>query len=238
MLLVSCADSLKNENAEPAVAAMEIHLRLGMEYLAEGNLSAAHYNFEKVLRAYPQDYRAQLAMAVYEQRIGENSAAEKRYLHAMQLAPVNGIVLNSYGVFLCNSGRYTAAQQQFSIAASLPDYAQVADSLENAGYCFLKANRDRDAKTLLTRALRYDSAKGASLLAEAERQLQQGKYARVQLLLDVYQTILPVSAGSLWLQIRSAALMNRQDRVQHYGRQLARDFPQSKQYQHFLAHEY
>jgi type IV pilus assembly protein PilF len=147
-------------------------------------------------------------------------------------------VLNNYGAFLCSLGQYVPAQQQFSAAAVAPDYGQVADSLENAGYCFLKAGQNDEARTLLTRAMKIDPDKGTPLLVEAEKQFGEGKRAQSQLLLDSYQHVLPASADSLWLQIRFAALAGRQDSVQRYGKQLSRSFPQSKQYQQFLANEY
>ncbi|ABS47519.1 type IV pilus biogenesis/stability protein PilW [Yersinia pseudotuberculosis IP 32953] len=225
------------ENTSQAVAG-QTRLQLGLAYLAQGDLTAARKNLEKAVEADPQDYRTQLGMAFYAQRIGENSAAEQRYQQAMKLAPGNGTVLNNYGAFLCSLGQYVSAQQQFSAAALLPDYGQVADSLENAGYCFLRANQDKQARVLLSRALKYDPDKGEPLLAEAQRYFGEGNRAQAQLLLDVYQHTLPASAESLWLQIRFAALAGRQDSVQRYGKQLARSFPQSKQYQHFLANEY
>ncbi|AIN19421.1 type IV pilus biogenesis/stability protein PilW [Yersinia rochesterensis] len=235
-LVAGCSGSSPEKVSQPAAG--QTRLQLGLEYLAQGDLNAARQNLEKAVAADPQDYRAQLGMAFYEQRIGENSAAEQRYQQAMKLAPGNGTVLNNYGAFLCSLGQYVPAQQQFSAAVLSPDYGQVADSLENAGYCFLRANQNDQARVLLSRALKYDPDKGEPLLTEAERHFGEGNRAQAQLLLDVYQHILPASAESLWLQIRFAALAGRQDSVQRYGKQLARSFPQSKQYQHFLANEY
>jgi type IV pilus assembly protein PilF len=236
-LLAGCSGSAPEEkNAQPEVG--QTRLQLGLEYLKQGDLNAARQNLEKAADAAPQDYRTQLGMALYEQQIGENVAAEQRYQQALKLAPGNGTVLNNYGAFLCSLGQYVPAQQQFSAAAVAPDYGQVADSLENAGYCFLKAGQNDEARTLLTRALKVDPDKGTPLLVEAEKQFGEGKRAQSQLLLDSYQHVLPASADSLWLQIRFAALAGRQDSVQRYGKQLSRSFPQSKQYQQFLANEY
>lgn len=236
-LLAGCSSS-QPDNDGPAVAAGQTRLQLGLEYLNQGDLPAARQNLQKAVDAAPQDYRTQLGMALYNQRIGDNAAAEQRYQQALKLAPGNGTVLNNYGAFLCSLGQYVPAQQQFSAAALAPEYGQVADSLENAGYCFLKAGQNDEARKLLTRALKIDPDKGAPLLVEAEKQFGEGKRAQSQLLLDSYQHVLPVSADSLWLQIRFAALAGRQDSVQRYGKQLARSFPQSKQYQQFLANEY
>ncbi|CQH39163.1 type IV pilus biogenesis/stability protein PilW [Yersinia enterocolitica] len=235
-ILAGCSGSSPEKTSQSAAG--QTRLQLGLEYLAQGDLTAARQNLEKAVAADPQDYRAQLGMAFYEQRIGENDAAEQRYQQAMKLAPGNGTVLNNYGAFLCSLGQYVPAQQQFSVAVLSPDYGQVADSLENAGYCFLRANQNDQARVLLSRALKYDPDKGEPLLAEAQRHFGEGNRAQAQLLLDVYQHVLPASAESLWLQIRFAALAGRQDSVQRYGKQLARSFPQSKQYQHFLANEY
>ncbi|MCL2899716.1 type IV pilus biogenesis/stability protein PilW [Brenneria tiliae] len=234
LLLAGCA-SPPNEGANPAA---QTRLQLGLEYLARNDLDSARRNLEKALQAAPQDYRTQLGMALYEQRIGANQAAERRYQLALRQAPGNGGVMNNYGAFLCGLGQYGAAQRQFDAAAQLPDYRQVADALENAGYCFFKAGQDDNARRALSQALKHDPAKGATLLAETDKRFSAGKYQQAQLLLGVYQHILPASAESLWLQIRFAALANRDDELEHYGKLLARSFPQSKQYQQFLANEY
>ncbi|WP_409306554.1 type IV pilus biogenesis/stability protein PilW [Pectobacterium sp. B1J-3] len=228
--------SSPRDTVNPAVA--QTRLQLGLEYLARNNLDAARQNLEKALDIAPQDYRTQLGMALYEQRIGENQSAEWRYQRALTLAPENGSVMNNYGAFLCSLGQYVAAQRQFSAAAQLPDYSQVADALENAGYCFFKAGQNDDARRLLSRALKYDPAKGVMLMVEADRQFSSGKHEQARLLLDVYQHILPASAESLWLQVRFAALAGHDGDIERYGKSLARSFPQSKQYQQFLANEY
>ena len=236
VLLNGCAGD--KQQTDVSTQSAQTRLQLGMEYLAANNLDAARQNLDKAVKGAPDDYRTQLGMALYEQRVGENDAALNRYRLALKLAPQNGTVLNNYGAFLCSLGQYVPAQQQFVAAAQAADYGLVADSLENAGYCFYKAGNNDEARKLLSRALKYDPEKGVTLLAEADRQFSEGKGDKTQLLLNVYQHILPASAESLWLQIRFAALAGRQDSVQRYGKQLSRSFPQSKQYQQFLANEY
>nr|WP_113867195.1 type IV pilus biogenesis/stability protein PilW [Brenneria salicis]NMN90885.1 type IV pilus assembly protein PilF [Brenneria salicis ATCC 15712 = DSM 30166]RBP61533.1 type IV pilus assembly protein PilF [Brenneria salicis ATCC 15712 = DSM 30166]RLM30399.1 type IV pilus biogenesis/stability protein PilW [Brenneria salicis ATCC 15712 = DSM 30166] len=236
VLSAGCGNHSSRENVTPMIA--QTRLQLELEYLARNNLEAARQNLEKALDAAPRDYRTQLGMALYEQRIGENESAGRRYQRAFALAPENGSVMNNYGAFLCSLGQYVAAQKQFSAAAQLPDYSQVADALENAGYCFFKAGQNDEARRLLIRAIKYDPAKGAMLLAEADKQFSSGKYEQANWLLDIYQHILPASAESLWLQIRFAALAGYDEDIERYGKSLARNFPQSKQYQQFLANEY
>lgn len=102
----------------------------------------------------------------------------------------------------------------------------------------MHAARPDEARRLFIRALKADPQQGAHLLAVASQALQQGKRTEARLMLDVYNHILPASADSLWLQIRFAALDGRQTNLERYGKQLARNFPQSQQYQQFLANEY
>ncbi|WP_087881275.1 type IV pilus biogenesis/stability protein PilW [Dickeya fangzhongdai] len=234
-LLAGCAQT-PSQRVSPAAA--QTRLQLGLEYLARNNLDAARDNLQKAEQLAPDDYRIQLGMALYEQRIGENQAAETRYRRLLRQAPANGGVMNNYGAFLCGLGQYVAAQRQFAAAAQLPDYHQVADALENAGYCFLNAGKPDEASQWLSRALRYDPARGNRLLAEANSRFAAGRYDQARLLLNIYQPLLTANAESLWLQIRFAALAGHHDEVTRYGGLLARSFPQSKQYQQFLANEY
>ena len=172
-LLAGCSGSAPEKEAQVSEAG-QTRLQLGLEYLQQGDMDAARQNLEKALDAAPQDYRTQLGMALYEQRIGENAAAEQRYRQALKLAPGNGTVLNNYGAFLCGLGQYVPAQQQFSAAALAPDYGQVADSLENAGYCFLKAGQNDEARTLLSRALKVDPTKALRCWRRPKSNLEKG----------------------------------------------------------------
>lgn len=235
MLLAGCGGTTR-ETAHPAAA--QTRLQLGLEYLARNQLDAAHRNLNKAVSLAPEDYRTQLGMALYEQRIGENEAAERRYQRALGQAPGNGSVLNGYGAFLCGQGRYEAAQRRFDEAVGLKDRRQKADALENAGRCFFRAGRPQEARDRLSRALDLAPAKGGGWLAEAGRLIDAGNAGKAHLLLDAYRRALPASAGSLWLQIRFAALAGHDDEVERYGRVLAHRFPQSEQYQQFLANEY
>lgn len=218
--------------------ARETRLQLGLEYLKQGDTKAARQNLEKALLKNEGDPLAQLGMALYEQNVGENKAAHYRYQNILKLAPLNATVRNHYGTFLCNLGDYPSAQEQFSTALLLTDYIEIADNLENAGYCFFEAKQYEFAKILLSRALKYDAEKGKSLIEKAKNQFNLEKYDRAQFLLNVHQSILPVHPEGILLQIYLSEKLGDQDAVQNLAKQLARDFSQSKEYKDFLAHEY
>lgn len=217
---------------------LETRLQLGLAYLARGEPDAAQRNLLRALALAPDDYRTQLAEARYQQQVGDNVEAAQRYRQALTLAPQNGYVLNNYGAFLCGLGQYEASQRYFSQAAKDSATGVRADSVENSGYCYLNAGEQRHARDALMKALAADPAKGMPMLAEAERRFSKGKRDDSRLLLDIYQRRFPASAESVWLEIRFAAQDGRSADVERYGKQLARIFPQSIQYQHFLANEY
>lgn len=213
-------------------------LQLGLAYLEQDELESAGRNLTQALRLAPGDYRSQLAMARYQQRAGRKDAAEMYYQHALHLAGQNCDVINNYGAFLCSLGQYDAAQLQFSKAAELPANDSRADAFENAGYCYLRAGDMHKAEVALTKASRHDSHKGQVLLAEAERRFGNNERDTSRLLLDIYQRNFAASAESLWLEIRFAAQAEHPEALRQAGEKLARNFPQSIQYLHFLANEY
>lgn len=232
LLLVGCQTPPQSD------ALVETRIQLGMAYLSRGHHDAARRNFQRAIQLAPRDYRTQLAMARYLQQTGNNTMAQQHYRRALALAAQNGYVLNNYGAFLCGLGQYDAAQRYFSRAMNDSANGLRADSVENSGYCFLNAGQHEKARNALKDAVQTDPTKGMPMLAEAERRFGKGSRADARLLLDVYQHNFPVSAESLWLEIRFAAQANQPDNVVYYGAQLARIFPQSIQYQHFLANEY
>ncbi len=231
-LVSGCVTETKNP------AAAQTRLQLGLIYLAQGELDAAQRNLQRAQLIAPKDYRVQLALARLHQAQKEDDTAQRHYLVALQLAPFNGYVLNNYGAFLCGLGQYDAAQQQFILAGRQPEKGAKADSLENAGYCYLKAGEQGLAREMLVQAIKLDRKKGRSMLAAAEKQFGKETRVETRILLDVYKHHLPASAASVWLEIRFAAQGDDVDDVARHGEYLARNFPQSIQYQHFLANEY
>lgn len=224
------------EPIHPEVA--EVRLQLGMHYLARQNYPAAQRNLLRAERAAPRDFRVALALARLFQAQDNISATMRYYKRAQALAPSNGDVANNYGAFLCALGQYDEAHQQFKRATDAPEPGALSDALALSGYCYLQSGSLAAARQRLLAALAADQDKGPSLLKEAERRYERRELATTQLLLEVYHHRLPATAESLWLKIRFAAQQSNAADVTRYGDQLARSFPQSIQYQRYLANEY
>lgn len=232
LTLTACA------SRQPETGSAQIRLQLGLIYLAQDALPAARRNLQRALQDAPQDYRVLLALARLSQQEGDSAMARHYYQTALKYAPENGYALNNYGAFLCGLGQYDAAHQQFTLAAVQNSAVARADSQERAGYCYLQQEDYAAARRMLLQALQNDRQKADALLVEATKHLERQEPEQVRLLLEVYHHSAPATAESLWLEIRFAALEQRTVDKARYGRQLAQNFPQSIQYQHFLANEY
>lgn len=217
--------------------AAQARLALGLAYLERDNLKQAYLNLRKAADYSGDNYQTHLAMALYEQRIGEYDNARRSYEAAFKLAPNQGDVLNRYGAFLCKTGDYAQAQRLFDLALNTTNYDMMAAALENIGYCYLEQKQYLRAQEFLSRALKHEPAKSKNLLVVTEHYLTARQHEPVAVLLDIYQQNSPITAESLWLQIRFASLNGDSAGVERYGRRLAEHFSHSEQYKQFLAHE-
>ncbi len=218
--------------------AADIRLQLGLHYLAANNLAAAERNLLQAQRVAPEDYRVPLALARVAQAQQNSIQTRRYYQRAQQLAPANGYVANNYGAFLCRLGQYGEAHQQFKLASAAPESDACQDLLLISGYCYLQAGDEAAGRKRLLQALEAAPEQGNWLLEEGERQLMQPAGKMLPVLLELYHQRLPATAESLWLQIRFAAQQGNAADVTRYGDRLARSFPQSIQYQRYLANEY
>ncbi|MCP9267289.1 fimbrial assembly protein [Xenorhabdus sp. XENO-1] len=108
-LITGCAERSPHHGHQ--VVAIDTRLQLGKAYLAERNLSAAKYHFQKVLLAKPRHPEAHLGMALYEYYSGQPKAADQHYRMAMQYAAGNDTVIRHYAAFLCEQKRDEEAKK-------------------------------------------------------------------------------------------------------------------------------
>ncbi|MBD2784985.1 fimbrial assembly protein [Xenorhabdus sp. DI] len=108
-LLTGCAERATHRAHQ--VVAIETRLQLGKAYLAERNLPAAKYHFQKILLAEPHHSEAHLGMALHEQYAGRPETASQHYRMAMQYAARNDTVVHHYAIFLCEQKQYEKAEQ-------------------------------------------------------------------------------------------------------------------------------
>ncbi|MGF1715759.1 type IV pilus biogenesis/stability protein PilW [Photobacterium chitinilyticum] len=239
-LLMGCVtvDEAGNRNEIDNIEVSEARISLGLSYLESGQWQRARDNLELALDYAPRYYRAQNAMAYYYQQVDEPAAAEKMYQRALRDSPENGDVKNNYGVFLCSQQRYDDAITAFEKAIKQPDYYQTSASYENAAFCSLKSGNKPQAKGYFEKALAYEPYQPKSMLQLAQLEIDSHNLDDARAMLFKFNKRYGYNADSLLLLLQLESDAGRSTHVEKYGSLLKEHYPNSQQYQKYLANEY
>ena len=218
--------------------AAEARIALGLGYLDAGNMVKARENLEMAVKYAPNYYRALNSIAYYYQQVGEHGLAERAYKKALRESPENGDVLNNYGVFLCERGRYQQADQYFNRAIEQPYYYQISGSYENAGMCSLKGGDTHKATLYFRRSLDHEPDRYLASLQLSKLDVERGalKEARIRLLKFHKRYGYKVNSLDLAIQLEEKA--GNTNLAAKYVQELKNRYPDSKQYQKYIADEY
>lgn len=203
LLSSSCSLSEPRAMLNPRAAA-KARIRLGLAYLAQGELPLAQQNLEQALQYQPKNSQALRAMAYYQQQAGEPQSAKIYYQQALQQTPRDGQLLHQYADFLCQQRCYPEAQRYFTAALQAPGYTQMAATFQQSGFCYLLAGDTRAAKQKLERALRHHPAQSKEWIRWAHQAVDKAQIQQAAELLTIYHTLQPNTPESLYLQQRIA----------------------------------
>jgi len=113
-------------------SAIAVHLNLGTCYQRMGELPAAIEEYDSILKAYPDDFGANLARGNLLLQQGQFAASLRDLDKAVELDPKSAEAWNARGVVLRMLGRYEEAVSAYSKSLELDP--QGADALSNRGY--------------------------------------------------------------------------------------------------------
>jgi type IV pilus assembly protein PilF len=222
-------------NAEKASA---INVQLGIGYLQQNNLDLASEKLSKALKQDPESASAHNAYAILQDRLLQTDKAEYHYRKATTLDPKNSQASNNFGAFLCRHGRELESEKYFLQALENPLYGTPEFAYTNAALCLLQLG-DKEAteraKEYLRKAIAAKNDFGPALLTMANLLFDQGQYASAKPYLDHYHLVAAPTARSLWLAIRNTLQMDGKGDVAELSQRLGADFPDSKEYQEWLA---
>lgn len=167
-----------NEEFDPETAALA-RMRLGLGYLAkasesEENVKAAHYNLKLANQYSPNNPKIMLAMALFDQHVGEYKEAEMIYKRITMMEPGNGLYHVHYGSFLCGLGRYQEAQKEFEKSLEYDRHNWKADTYEQYGYCAIQNNDKKTANLMFKHLFQYDPSRRESVLKTAKLYHKKG----------------------------------------------------------------
>jgi type IV pilus assembly protein PilF len=231
--LIACASPQTSRSSKLSEAA-RINLQLGVGYLQEGNLAIAKEKLERARSEDGSNPEIHGAMALLDERLGNDKDADKEYRTALQLAPRDPSMLNNYAVFLCSHERHEEGVRYFEQAAANPLYRSPWAAYTNAGVCLRAAHRDSEAAQRFARALRSNPAYAEAVYQASDLDYSQQKYADARLRIDVFLLSNAATPDLLLLAYRIAQAQSDGDAQERYGSRLTREFPSSEQ-AHALA---
>ncbi|RCU48793.1 MULTISPECIES: type IV pilus biogenesis/stability protein PilW [Corallincola] len=220
------------------VSASQARVALGLRYMKDGDYSQAKFNLVKALEHSPNNVEANYAMAYYYQVVKETDRAEEYYQRSIRIAPGDGDVRNTYGVFLCDLKRFDEANEQFMEAVASPSYFKVADSYENAALCARQNKNDALAAEYFEKALTHNPNRPKSLLGLAELRYAENDLKSSELLLDKYINRYSYSARSAYLGVLLSHAKGDVVAEKKYGGILTAKFPATEQAKKYVLREY
>ncbi len=230
LLLTACVSEPRPEGFEDKddfdqVEAAKTRISLGLTYLNSGNYTQAKFNLDKALQFAPRLADAHYSMAYYYQKVGELELAEEAYQEAIDRAPKNPDIANTYGAFLCQNGKYEKAKSYFLKAVNSTNYISTAETYENLALCSQSQGEIDDAITYLQSAINHQPSRGKSLLLMARLQVQQEQWQSAKQTLKRYERVARVTPDTLKLSIEIEQGLKNTELVQGYGDMLIGMYP-------------
>ena len=215
--------------------AAKTRMSLGLTYLQNNNYTQAKKNLDKALAFNPRSADVQYAMAYYYQLVGDNLRAEEYYETAIDLAPNNGDIANSYGAFKCQNGEYEKAKAYFFDAINNRLYANAAQTYENLALCAQSQGKLDEAIGYFQDALKHQPARGKSLFLLSELYTVSEQWELAESTLRKYERVAKVTPDSLWLAYEIAKGKGDLETAKGYGEMMMSLFPESELTKRYLV---
>lgn len=215
--------------------AAKTRMSLGLTYLQNNNYTQAKKNLDKALAFNPRSADVQYAMAYYYQLVGDNQRAEEYYKTAIDIAPNDGDIANSYGAFKCQNGDYDKAKAYFFEAINNRLYANAAQTYENLALCAQSQGKLDEAIGYFKNALQHQPARGKSLFLLSELYTVSQQWDLADITLQKYQRVAKVTPDSLWLAYEIAKGQKDLEKAKGYGDMLLSLFPESDLTKRYLV---
>ena len=215
--------------------AAKTRMSLGLTYLQNNNYTQAKKNLDKALEFNPRSAEVQFAMAYYYQLVGDNLRAEEYYETAIDLAPNNGDIANSYGAFKCQNGEYEKAKAYFFDAINNRLYANAAQTYENLALCAQSQGKLDEAIGYFQDALKHQPARGKSLFLLSELYTGSEQWELAESTLRKYERVAKVTPDSLWLAYEIAKGKGDLETAKGYGEMMMSLFPESELTKRYLV---
>ena len=238
-LLAACVstgnlDPMKTDQGRDA--ARDAYIQLGIGYLQQGDSERAKVPLKKALELDPSNADAHAALALVFQTEIEPELADKHYRKALS-ARNDSRILNNYGSFLFEQGRYKEAYERFEQAAADNLYPERSRVYENLGMTALKMQQPSLAKQHFEKSLRLNRQQPRALFEMAQLSFNEKQYVPARDYYQRFSSIAPQNARTLLLGSRLARIFDDRDQAATLGLQLKRLYPGTPEYQQYLSEQ-
>ncbi len=216
----------------------KVHVELGQAYFQVARYGIALDEARAAAQHDPGYAPAYQLMAMVHMFLEENAVAAANFEHALQLAPGDPEIMNSYGWFLCTTGKEQAGLEQLAAAARNPYYQTPTRAFANAGLCQLRLHNDAAAEAQFLRAVDADNSNVQAIFHLAAITYRRGAYEASKRYLSALHQGGEPTAESLWLAIRVERKLGDRSAEASHVQQLRRRFPGSSEYKDFLQGQY
>ncbi|HEX8595097.1 MAG TPA: type IV pilus biogenesis/stability protein PilW [Pseudomonas sp.] len=217
--------------------ARQAYVQLGLGYLQQGQTERAKVPLKKALELDSSDADANAALALVFQVEMEPELADQHFRKALSSRKGDARILNNYGSFLYEQGRYKEAYSRFEEAAADTLYPERSRVFESLGMTAVKLGDRETALNHFTRALRLDRQLSRSLLEMAELSFEDRHYVPSRDYYDRFSQLSEQNARSLLLGTRLAKVYDDRNKAASYGLQLKRLYPGTPEYQQYLSEQ-
>jgi len=203
---------------------------LAAAYFGRGQMTTALDQIKLAIQADPSSSEAFNLRGLIYANLGDHALAEDSFRHALQLKPRDPDVMQNFGWYLCQQGRYGEADSLFGQALAVPQYRDSPRTLLTRGICQARAGQLVESEATLSRSYELDPGNPATAVNLSEVLYRRGEYERARFYVRRVNNVPEVSnAQTLWLATRIENRLGNRNGVQDFGTQLRNRFPDSRE---------
>jgi type IV pilus assembly protein PilF len=205
-------------------------MELAAAYFGRGQMTTALDQIKLSIQADPTSSEAFNLRGLIYANLGDQALAEESFRHALVLKPRDPDVMQNFGWYLCQQGRFGEADKLFNQALAAPQYRDAPRTLLTQGVCQARAGQLAESEATLSRSYELDPGNAATAVNLSEVLYRRGEYERARFYVRRVNNVPEVSnAQTLWLAARIENRLGNRNGVQDFGTQLRNRFPQSRE---------
>lgn len=229
-LLSGCASTQTPDDNATNASDINTLINESMTHALRGDTAQAEINIREALNINSENVNANNIAGLVYSYANKPHLATAHFKKALAVAPNDASTLNNYGNFLCDTSKFTQAEQVFLRAATNPNNTNPEIAYTNAGLCSIRAlDQDKAANYFVTAiGFREENAVAYFHLAQINLNKGLGKPALERI--QSYARFAKHTPQSLKLGIEIGRLLEDSEIENDYLIKLQTDFPSSEEY--------